>query len=234
MKGQLALWAVAMAVAASGCGAIHGAFGPSTPSVGQVDEALVEELTDIAAVEQVDVAVGAAGRLSGLTMRHLDVMAKVILGISCLMGYAYLMEGVTAWYSMNEFIHHAFAQYVTGTYWWAGWTAIVCNILIPQIFWVPKFRRSYLTLIFVAAAVTVGMWFERFVIIISSLHQDFLPSSWHDFIPTPVDFGILLGSFGLFFTLVLLFARVLPVVSTTEVKAFLPGAQPTRGEGPHE
>jgi len=169
-----------------------------------------------------------------ITMRHLDVMAKVILGISCLMGYAYLMEGFTAWYSMNEFIHHAFAQYVTGTYWWAGWTAIVCNILIPQLFWVPRFRRSYLTMIFVAASVTVGMWFERFVIIIISLHQDFLPSSWHDYIPTPVDFGILLGSFGLFFTLVLLFARVLPVVSTTEVKAFLPGAQTTHGGGPHE
>jgi molybdopterin-containing oxidoreductase family membrane subunit len=89
-------------------------------------------------------------------------------------------------------------------------------------------------MLFVAVAVTVGMWFERFVIIVGSLHQDFLPSSWHLYRPTIVDLGILLGSFGLFFTLVLLFARVLPVVATTEVKGSLPGAQPARGGGGHE
>ena len=88
-------------------------------------------------------------------------------------------------------------------------------------------------MIFVAVAVTIGMWFERFVIIVSSLHQDFMPSAWHIYKPTLVDFGILLGSFGLFFTLVLLFARVLPVIATTEVKAILPGSQPTHG-GHHE
>ncbi len=168
-----------------------------------------------------------------ITMRHLDVMNKVILGISCIMGYAYIMEGFTAWYSMNEFIHHVFKQYVAGTYWWAGWTAIACNVLIPQLLWVPRFRRSYLMMIFVAIAVTIGMWFERFVIIIISLHQDFLPSSWDVYMPTLVDLGILLGSFGLFFTLVLLFARVLPVIATTEVKMFLPGAQPRHGGGVH-
>jgi len=168
-----------------------------------------------------------------ITMNHLDVMNKVILGISCIMGYAYLMEGFTAWYSMNSDIHHVFIEYVAGTYWWAGWTAISCNVLIPQLFWVPRFRRSYLMMIFVALAVTVGMWFERFVIIVISLHQDYLPSSWHNYAPTLVDIGILLGSFGLFFTLVLLFARVLPVIATTEVKMFLPGAQPGHG-GSHE
>ena len=89
-------------------------------------------------------------------------------------------------------------------------------------------------MIFVAIAVTVGMWFERFVIIVISLHQDYLPSSWRIYRPTPVDFAILLGSFGLFFTLVLLFARVLPVIATTEVKAILKGAQPKRGGGHHE
>ena len=78
-----------------------------------------------------------------ITMYHLEVMNKVILTCSCLMGYAYLMEGFTAWYSMNRYIHHTFMQYVAGTYWWAGWTTITCNILIPQLLWVRRFRRSY-------------------------------------------------------------------------------------------
>lgn len=177
---------------------------------------------------------GTMGLHNLVTMRHFDVMNKVLLGTSCLMGYAYLMEGFTAWYSMNEAIHHVFTEYVAGTYWWAGWLTITCNVVIPQLLWVPRFRRSFPVMIFVALAVTVGMWFERFVIIIISLHQDFLPSSWGDFMPTVVDFGILLGSFGLFFTLVLLFARLLPVIATSEMKTALPGAQPTHGDGSHE
>jgi Ni/Fe-hydrogenase subunit HybB-like protein len=168
-----------------------------------------------------------------ITDYHLDVMNKVILGMSCLMGYAYFMEGFTAWYSQNEYLHHIFLQYVWGAYGWAGWLTVACNVLIPQLLWVPRFRRSYPAMIFVALAVTVGMWFERFVIIVVSLHQDYLPSSWHLYKPTPVDFGILIGSFGLFFTFVLLFARVLPVIATSEVKATLPGAQPAHGGGGH-
>jgi molybdopterin-containing oxidoreductase family membrane subunit len=174
-------------------------------------------------------------RLEGLiTMYHLEVMNKVILTCSCLMGYAYLVEGFTGWYSMNRFIHHTFIQYVAGTYWWAGWTTITCNILIPQLLWVRRFRRSPIVMVCVAVAVTVGMWFERFVIIVSSLHHDYLPSAWHIYKPTLVDYGILLGSFGLFFTLVLLFARVLPVIATTEMKTILPGAQPRQGGGSRE
>jgi Ni/Fe-hydrogenase subunit HybB-like protein len=169
-----------------------------------------------------------------ITGYHLEVMNKVILTCSCLMGYAYLLEGFVAWYSMNSYMHHTFRQYVAGTYWWAGWTTITCNILIPQILWVRRIRRSYVGMIFVSIAVTIGMWFERFVIIVSSLHQDFLPSSWHIYKPTIVDIGILLGTFGLFFTLVLLFARVLPVVATTEMKMILPGAQPRHKGGSYE
>jgi Ni/Fe-hydrogenase subunit HybB-like protein len=169
-----------------------------------------------------------------ITMYHLEVMNKVILACSCLMGYAYVMEAFTAWYSMNSFIHHTFKQYVWGTYWWAGWTTITCNILIPQLLWVKRFRRSYPAMIFVAIGVTIGMWFERFVIIVISLHQDYLPSSWHSYKPTLVDYGILLGTFGIFFTLVLLFARVLPVIATTEMKMVLPGAQPRHTGGAHE
>jgi Ni/Fe-hydrogenase subunit HybB-like protein len=168
-----------------------------------------------------------------ITEYHLDVMNKVILTCSCLMGYAYLLEGFTAWYSMNPYIHHTFMQYMFGTYWWAGWLTVSCNILIPQLLWFRWFRRNYAGMIFVAAAVTIGMWFERFVIIVSSLHQDFLPSSWHIYKPTLVDLGILLGSFGLFFTLVLLFARVLPVIATTEMKMVLPGSQPHHKGGQH-
>jgi len=181
------------------------------------------------------VVVRATMKLENLiTMYHLEVMNKIILTCSCLMGYSYLLEAFTAWYSMNDFIHHAFMQYVAGTYWWAGWTTITCNILIPQLLWLRWFRRSYAGMILVALSVTVGMWFERFVIIVSSLHQDYLPSSWHIYKPTMVDFGILFGSFGLFFTLVLLFARVLPVIATTEMKMVLPGSQPRHGGGAHE
>ncbi len=169
-----------------------------------------------------------------ITDYHLNVMNKVILAMSCLMGYAYVMEGFTAWYSMNSYLHHTFKQYISGTYGWAGWVTITCNVLIPQLLWSRRVRRRYLGMIFVAVAVTVGMWFERFVIIVVSLHQDYLPSSWHIYKPTAVDFGILFGSFGLFFTLVLLFARILPVIATTEMKAILPGAQPAHGGGGHE
>ena len=164
-----------------------------------------------------------------ITDYHLDVMNKVILGMSCLMGYAYVMEGFTAWYSQNEYLIHMFKNVISGTYGWAGWLTISCNVLIPQLLWFRNARHSYFWMILVALAVTVGMWFERFVIIVVSLHQDYLPSAWHIYKPTLVDFGILLGSFGLFFTLVLLFARVLPVIATTEVKAILPGAQPKHG-----
>jgi molybdopterin-containing oxidoreductase family membrane subunit len=106
-------------------------------------------------------------------------------------------------------------------------------VLLPQLLWFRKCRRSYPWMILVAVAVTIGMWFERFVIIVVSLHQDYLPSAWHVFKPTLVDYGILLGSFGIFFSLVLLFARVLPVIATTELKADLPGSQPAHG-GSHE
>ncbi|HMA95483.1 MAG TPA: NrfD/PsrC family molybdoenzyme membrane anchor subunit [Polyangiaceae bacterium] len=168
-----------------------------------------------------------------ITDYHLEVMNKVILAMSCIMGYSYIMEGATAWYSQNEYLMHAFKNIISGTYGWAGWLTISCNILVPQLLWFKKCRTSYFWMILVSVGVTIGMWFERFVIIVISLHQDYLPSSWRIYRPTLVDFGILAGSFGLFFTLVLLFARVLPVIATTEVKAILPGAQPTHG-GHHE
>jgi len=178
---------------------------------------------------------GAVRRLMNLehliTMRHLELANKVILGCSCLMGYSYLCEAFTAWYSMNPYIHHVFLQYVWGAYGWSGWLAIACNVLIPQLFWSRSVRRSLPAMSFVCLAVLVGMWMERFVIIVISLYHDFLPSAWHIYKPTLVDYGILLGSFGFFFTCVLLFARVLPVIATSEVKSTLPGAQPEPRHG---
>jgi molybdopterin-containing oxidoreductase family membrane subunit len=168
-----------------------------------------------------------------ITVRHLDVMNKVILGMSCLMGYSYAMEGFTAWYSQNAYLHHTFLNIIGGHYAWAGWLTIICNIGIPQLLWLRRCRTNYFWMILVAVSVTVGMWFERFVIIVVSLSQDYLPSAWRLYRPTMVDFAILLGSFGLFFTLVLLFARVLPVIATSEMKATLPGSQPEHG-GRHE
>jgi len=168
-----------------------------------------------------------------ITVRHLDVMNKVILGMSCLMGYSYVMEGFTAWYSQNAYLHHTFLNIIGGHYAWAGWLTITCNIGIPQLLWFKACRTNYFWMILVAVSVTVGMWFERFVIIVVSLSQDYLPSAWRLYRPTMVDFAILLGSFGLFFTLVLLFARVLPVIATSEGKSILPGAQPEHG-GHHE
>ena len=164
-----------------------------------------------------------------ITDFHLEVMNKVILGMSCLMGYAYAVEGFSAWYSMNPVLQHTFMNYITGRYGWAGWLTIACNVVMPQLLWFRRCRRGYPWMILVAVGVTVGMWFERFVIIAISLYQDYLPSAWHAYRPTLVDYGILLGSFGIFFTLVLVFARVLPVIATSELKADLPGSQPGRG-----
>jgi molybdopterin-containing oxidoreductase family membrane subunit len=166
-----------------------------------------------------------------ITGFHLEVMCKVILGMSCLMGYAYAVEAFTAWYSQNPILQHTFMNYIRGFYGWAGWLTLACNVVIPQLMWFPRCRRSYLWMIVVGLAVTVGMWFERFVIIVISLYQDYLPSAWHVYKPTLVDYGILLGSFGIFFTLVLVFARVLPVIATSEMKADLPGSQPSHGGG---
>jgi molybdopterin-containing oxidoreductase family membrane subunit len=163
-----------------------------------------------------------------ITMQHLDNMNKIILVTSMMVGYGYLMEYFMAWYSGNQFEQFVFINRAFGPYAWAYWTMISCNVLLPQLFWIRKIRRSIPIMLIIVIFVNVGMWFERFVIIVTSLHRDFLPSSWRMFTPTIFDIGILMGSFGLFFTLILLFSRTLPVVSMAEIKAVAPGAQPTR------
>ena len=168
-----------------------------------------------------------------ITMNHLDHMNKIILATGMMVGYGYFMEYFIAWYSGNHFEQFVFLNRAFGPYAWAYWTMISCNVLLPQLFWFRKIRRSIPVMLFIVIFVNVGMWFERFVIIVTSLHRDFLPSSWRMYTPTLIDLGILMGSFGLFFTLILLFTRTLPVVSMAEVKAVILGAQPSHNGDNH-
>jgi len=168
-----------------------------------------------------------------ITLDHLEKMNKVILATGLMVGYAYATEFFIAWYSGVQFEQFVFINRVFGPYAFAYWIMVSCNVIIPQLFWVKKIRRSIPIMMVIVILVNVGMWFERFVIVVTSLHRDFLPSSWGMFIPTVFDLGILLGSFGLFFTLVILFTKTLPVVSISEIKAVAEGAQPTHQGGNH-
>jgi molybdopterin-containing oxidoreductase family membrane subunit len=162
-----------------------------------------------------------------IPMRTLELMNKIIMLTGMLVGYAYTMEFFIAWYSGNQPETFAFVNRAFGPYAWAYWIMFSCNVFIPQLFWYKKIRRSIPLMFVVGALVNVGMWFERFVITVTSLSRDFLPSSWAYYRPTITDFGILIGSFGLFFTLVLLFTRALPAVSIAEIKAVKDKAQPS-------
>jgi Ni/Fe-hydrogenase subunit HybB-like protein len=160
-----------------------------------------------------------------ITEKHLENMNKVLLATSLIVGYAYGVEFFMAWYSAETYERFIFWNRVNGPLWWAWAIMMTCNVIVPQVHWFKRARTSIPIMFVVSILVNVGMWFERFVIIVSSLYRDYLPSAWGDFAPTIVDVGILMGSFGLFFTLTLLFVRTMPVISMTEVKAFLPGAQ---------
>jgi len=153
-----------------------------------------------------------------ITLRHLDYMARVLLTTGLLVAFAYATEVFIAWYSGNRFERFTFWNRGFGPYAWAYWLMVFCNIVVPQMFWFERARRSVPLLFAGAILVNVGMWFERFNIVVISLHRDYLPSSWSVYVPTPVELGILLGSFGLFFTCFLLFVRVAPVVAFHEVK----------------
>jgi Ni/Fe-hydrogenase subunit HybB-like protein len=171
-----------------------------------------------------------ARKLFGLerlvTLRHFENMAKVILLTGSMVGYAYGIEFFMSWYSGNPYESFAFVNRAFGPYAWAYWTMVSCNVLVPQIFWFKRARTSIPILFVASLLVNVGMWFERFVIIVTSLHRDFLPSSWAYFKPTFWDVSTLLGSFGLFFTMFALFVRFVPQVAMAEVKTVLPEASP--------
>jgi molybdopterin-containing oxidoreductase family membrane subunit len=162
-----------------------------------------------------------------ITVNTLEKMNKILLATGTMVGYAYGMEFFIAWYSGNPIEQFAFINRAFGPYSWAYWIMISCNVLFPQLFWFKKIRRNIPVTFVIVILVNVGMWFERFVIIVTSLHRDYLPTSWAMYYPTMYDIGILLGSFGLFFTLTLLFARTLPVVSMAELKAVTENAQPS-------
>jgi Ni/Fe-hydrogenase subunit HybB-like protein len=161
-----------------------------------------------------------------MTIRHLDNMAKVILLTGSLVGYAYAMEFFIAWYGQNPYESFAFINRAFGPYAWAYWIMVSCNVLSPQIFWFKKARQNVTVLFIVSIFVNIGMWFERFVITVTSLHRDFLPSSWGYYSPTFFDIAALIGSFGLFFTLFSLFVRFLPMIAIAEVKSVVPQADP--------
>jgi molybdopterin-containing oxidoreductase family membrane subunit len=154
-----------------------------------------------------------------ITPRHLDNMCKILLATGMMVGYSYAMEFFISWYSGNPVEGFVFINRAFGPYAWAYWIMVTCNVATPQVFWSKRVRSSPWIIFGVAFCVNIGMWFERFVIIVTSLHRDFLPSSWGVYVPTWVEVLTLAGSFGLFFTMFLLFLRYLPMVAMAEVKA---------------
>lgn len=168
-----------------------------------------------------------------ITLEHIESMNKVITLTGSIVGIAYLTEFFIAWYSGVEYESYCFINRATGPYAWAYWSMMTCNVISPQLFWLRKVRRSIAATFIISIIVNIGMWFERFVIIVSSLHRDYLPSSWAMFYPTSVDVGVYINSFGLFFTLFFLFAKFLPVINMAEVKTILNSSSENSSTGSH-
>lgn len=156
-----------------------------------------------------------------ITSRHLEAMCKVTLVTSCIVGLAYLTEVFVAWYSVNELERFMSLNRLLGPYGFYYVIMIVCNVLLPQLFWFRKVRTRPLPIFLIALAINLGMWSERFVIIVVSLHRDFVPSSWTQYTPTYVEIGTFVGTLGLFFTCFFLFCRYLPIIALGEVKGVL-------------
>lgn len=156
-----------------------------------------------------------------ITIDHMEVMNKIIMATGMMVGYAYASEFFIAWYSGNIYERFVFINRATGPYFWAYWTMVTCNVVIPQLFWMKSFRRSIPRMFVISIFVNIGMWFERYVITVTSLHRDFLPSSWGNYAWTFFDGAVLFGSFGLFLTLFLTYLRIFPAISIAEVKPVL-------------
>jgi molybdopterin-containing oxidoreductase family membrane subunit len=156
-----------------------------------------------------------------INARHLDVMSKLVVATGSIVGLAYLTEFFTAQYTGNRYEQFVFLNRAMGPFAWAYWTMISCNVLIPQLLWFTRIRTSAAAIFVITIFVNIGMWFERFVIIVTSLHRDFLPASWASYQPTLIEIATLIGSFGLFFTLFLLFCRFFPVIAMAEIKGVL-------------
>jgi molybdopterin-containing oxidoreductase family membrane subunit len=156
-----------------------------------------------------------------VTIKHLENMNKIMLVTGTIVGYAYATEFFIAWYSGNQYERFVFINRVFGPYWWAYWSMITCNVIAPQFFWFKKLRQSVPFMFVVSIIVNIGMWFERFVIIVTSLHRDFLPSAWGYFRPTIIDVLTFTGTIGLFLFLFVLFVRFLPMIAISEVKGMV-------------
>ncbi|WP_020532372.1 NrfD/PsrC family molybdoenzyme membrane anchor subunit [Flexithrix dorotheae] len=166
-----------------------------------------------------------------ITLEHIEMMNIIILVTGSVVGIAYITEFFIAWYSGVEYEQYAFVNRMSGQYWWAYWSMMTCNVISPQLFYIKKIRTSFVMTFFLSIVVNIGMWFERFVIIVTSLHRDYLPSSWLYFTPTLWDIMCYVFTFGLFFTLFFLFAKVCPVINMAEVKAILKDSNSTVYKG---
>lgn len=155
------------------------------------------------------------------TLRHVDAMSRIVILTGSMVGLAYLTEIFVAAYSANAYEQFTFFNRALGHYAWTYWVMVTCNVIAPQLLWFPKIRGNLAAVFGLSLVVNVGMWFERFVLIMTSLHRDYLPSSWSFYAPTLIELLTLLGSFGLFFTVFLLFCRFLPMIAMAEVKGIL-------------
>jgi molybdopterin-containing oxidoreductase family membrane subunit len=161
-----------------------------------------------------------------ITDNHLEVMGRFMLATSLLTSYGYLSEQFVSWYGGEEYDHYVYWNRIIGfgQYAAVSWGVLFCNTIAPQVLWVPSWRRKSWVLFLVSFIVLTGMWLERFMIITTSLHRDFLPSSWGMFLPTIWDYLTYLGTFGLFIAMFLLFLRFLPMISMSEMRGLLPGS----------
>jgi len=158
-------------------------------------------------------------------------MNRITIVTSLIVGYAYIIELFIAWYSGVQWERYCYFNRMFGPYGWAYWLTVACNVVAPQLLWFKAIRRSALRMYPIVLLINVGMWFERFVIVVVSLHRDFLPSSWGMYWPTKIDLGLLAGSFGVFVTLMLLFCRFLPAISAPDLKVVAQGPRPGPGGG---
>lgn len=156
-----------------------------------------------------------------ITIYHIELMNIIIIVTGSIVGVAYITEFFIAWYGQVPAEQYAFINRAFGPYWWAYWSMMTCNVISPQLFWIKKIRTSLVATFVLSIIVNIGMWFERFVIIVTSLHRDYLPSSWSMFYPTMYDVGEYVLTFGFFFAAFLLFAKFFPVVNMAEIKSIL-------------
>jgi len=165
-----------------------------------------------------------------ITERHLNNAAKVMLATGLVVAYGYLMEAFMAWYSSNTFEQFMMKNRAMGPYGYMYWILILCNILIPQSLWSKKVRLNVPLLFVLSIVINIGMWLERYVIIVTSLYRDFLPSSWAAYSATKFDFSMFFGTIGFFLSLIFLFVRFLPAIAISEIRGILPGAKPKAHE----